>query len=185
MSYTAKAGKQSLKVFTTWCHTSFWLWAVCNQPHLQGADPPSRALPLRTALLTRTFHRKIKKRAKQTGENKSYQFPKQGKTLPGKQEWSSTSVLQPVPQQESQHSHHTKRNPSFLKIHKDGDEWRDPCTKKQSLLSTHNLIIKKKPHAFFFPFLKLQVKLFSAELLLCLHYSNTWITISLSKIKLT
>lgn len=83
-----------------------------------------------------------------------------------------------------------ERNLSFLNIHKDSNEWRDPCTKKW-LLSPHTILLLKKKtrqkycfHLLFFFLLKLQAKPSSADLLLYLHYSNTCNTISLTKIKL-
>lgn len=192
MSYTAKEGKQSLKVFNTWPHTSFWLRAVCNRPHLQGTDPPSRALSLRMALQTRTFHRKKKKKNPKKElnkqENKSYQLPKQGKTLPGKLEICSascvpTGITALLPCQKKPFFPENPQRCWWMK----GSLYQEAVA-----VSTHNLIIKKKPHAglglvdlVFFFFLRLQVKLSSAELLLCLHYSNSWNTVSLIKTKLT
>lgn len=70
-------------------HSDFGRYVT--SPIHEGIDPPSRPL------LTMIFHRKIREKQ----ENKS---PKQKKTLTSKQEWSLTSVLQAVAQQESQHS---------------------------------------------------------------------------------
>lgn len=184
MTYTAKKGKTKKKKAlrsSPLDPTHFYSeqYAICHISRVQ--NPLSRGLPLRMALLTRAFHRKIKREKKKKKklnkqENKSYQFPKQGKTLPGKKDWSLRSVLQPVPQQKSQHSLTHHQNKSFFPEDPQRWQWmKGPLYEKVSLCLLTTLSLKKSHMLFFFSPFKAAIEFFlcwAAPLFALFKYLN-------------
>lgn len=161
MTYTAKKGKTKKKKALRSSPlepTHFYSeqYAVCHISRVQ--NPPSRALPLRMALLTRAFHRKIirkkKKGAKQTREQ-VLPVPQAGKN-PSWQERLKLEICSAAcASTEITALTNTPSKEILL-------PWRSTkmamnegtLVRKSVTMRSHKLILKKKPHAcfFFFPF---------------------------------
>lgn len=147
MSYFAKESKQSLKVFITWSHTSFWLWALCNQPHPWG---------FRSPLQSSADHDISQKNKRKTGE----QVPQAGKKplLASKNEvWHPFCRLWP----NRSHSTLSHGKKPFFPEYPQRQQWmKGSLYQEVAAESTHNLTAKKKkPNInivfiffFFFPF---------------------------------